>query len=291
MSKVADQNARNRSDKVSEVLRTTEARNLIKQRFYQWALDSADGNAKRIGWDDVALALETETGVSIPSETLRQNFHPANREKGRAPRQFKDLKRWRAIYDFLISDVVGFLRPIELERLPAPIVTAMIWNDFMGANNRDPSTALLRRFIGRFSNQWLADVPDGQILTLDINVSSETGAALVNGYEEKDELESEPFGPITYSGFLVSTASGFAIFVLRDPLQGTPKLLTLLQTHPSFNETADIMDIALFEYRGLVDAVIEKQTSLDPDLRDPSTFLSYALAGASASSNLFLTRC
>ena len=273
-------------------LQDPRARRLLKQRFYQWVLDQAKGNRNRLGWDAASDTLQKYTGVRIPAETLRQNFKPASSKSGKPPRHFNDVERWRAIFEFLTSDAVGYLEAEELTAACTPLACFRALHAFL---NTDPEVSdRPLALAGRFSNEWLSGPSSDLVLTIDIDEPLSGGVVPVTA-RMKWAVDMDGFNEpnqMTYCGAAVTAPSGFFVAVLRDDIGGQVVLYAVLQANPPpVDEGVEIQDIAVFAYNGLSTGALERIEHTVPDMTDAPGYTEYRLDGITDRHIMFLTRC
>lgn len=261
-------------------------RRMIKRRFFQWASDQAKG--KRIDWAAVSAALAQRTGVVIPKDSLRQNFQPSNRKQGKPPRDFREPERWAALYRFLISDAVGYLRPEELSQKMLPVAGLASLQDFLSSTQ----DALPKSLKGRFTSLLSEEQDAESTVTLDIDFPATSGVLRAALHEEIEPLENPDLGfTRIYDGALIGHPQ-FMVFVFRDRVTATPKLCLIGQTNPPMDQSETVENIALWAYEGISvnELKIAATTHEVEGQTDVSvSHMNYRFDGRMAT--YFLTRC
>ncbi len=264
-------------------------RRLIKQRFFQWALDQADGNQKRINWQKVSDVVAHHTGVRIAKETLRKNFRPASRQQNKPPNQFRDAKTWRALCAFLISDAVAYLHPSELPKGPFAFSAFAGLQAFVDPGGQ---SVLPRVLAGRFSNFWLEQDDGDSLITLDVLATEAPGPARVEMrvYSNDDFSEDDFQEHLTFSGGIAHQSGLWMLAILREVYSGRVRTLHLMQTHPALDRDTPVQDIALLSFEGLSLHPLERieVTDRDETLTDATPLIRHEFAETPRI--IFLTR-
>lgn len=253
---------------------------MIKQRFLQWALDQADGNLRRINWQKVSDVVAHHTGVGIKSETLRQNFRPANKKQNKPPHRFRDENVWRALYSFLISDAVAYLHPQELPKGPFVFFAFAGLQAFVDPGGH---SVLPENLAGRFSNFWLEVEESESYVTLDFLAADAPGPTRVEMrlYGDDDFSDDESREHLTFSGGAVHQSGRLIFAIVREIYSGQIMTLQLMQTYPALDRKLPVQDIAIFSFEGLSAYPLERIEVPDRDdtLSDAASLISHQFAG------------
>ncbi len=265
-------------------------RRLIKQRFYQWAIDQADGNAKRINWQRVSEAVSYYTGFTIAPETLRKNFRPASKKQNKPSNQFRNISAWQALYSFLISDAISYLSPKELAFQGWPFAAFATLQEYVDPGGRYVFPHVLA---GRFSNIWLDQIEQSVAMTIDFFGTEIPGPIRVEmrEYSNDEFLEDDSYGGLSFSGGVFHQERKFAFAILREVYSQQIKALLLMQTRPSLEEQVPVEDIAVLNFDGLSNEPLERIETFDleDELDEPIKKIAHKFS--IATNVIFLTRC
>lgn len=224
-------------------------RRLIKERFYQWAMDEAGGNSERPNWPRAAEAIERYTGFRIDHETLRKNFRASSKRQGRPPNQFRDKATWVALYRFLTSDAVAYLSPVELPTAPFTYAAFAGLQGFLDPLNE---SVFPHSLIGRFDNFSRGQEMGQPLVIVDFLGPAAAGPARVEVRELEDADEDEGACERTsFSGGVVHSARGYLAAFVREAVSKELRTLIVLQTRPSLTEERSVVDIAVLRVSGL----------------------------------------
>lgn len=253
------------------VLQTNEQ--LIKSRFYSWALASGSG------WQQCAENVARKTGVEIPIETFRQNFKPKSAKRGARPRRFGTMRYLRAIYDFVCAE--GYLSGYTLATPDDAFGTALALNDYIGAAGaRLQLEGCFRSEVdhglGSYTENFeLSIVPakQGSVPSVLITETTEVASSDV------------PVETVHRQGWMVSNADGMVLVFTRHAYEGA-ELYLLLQSSPTpWAETAPDV-LAMLRY----DAVSRIPLALGSTADQTSKTRALIPKNALERSTLILTR-
>lgn len=248
-------------------------RRLLKERFFRWIVDESPGS--QLLWQKAAERLCKITGLEVPAETLRQNFEPVSQDLGKPRREFKDPARWEALYRFLTSDEVNYLKAHEFwTEAPTHVTLALALADFMHGSSKQPGLALdaLR---GRFAGFTPGDIDDEEI-TFDFDFVTAEQHVEVTAHFVRP-ANDDPFREdrLTFEGCVAAQSSGFVLLLLKESYGRETRCYGLEQTAPAWNpEVKSYQATVWMEYGGTFEGALE---AISMPIKEDETATTYAL--------------
>lgn len=237
-------------------------RRILKNIFYQWVTDQAEG--ARENWPVVADTLHQVTGFRVSKERLRKNYKPKSKALKQPPSMFKDLETWAVLYRFLTCDAVNYLHASEL--VPAHANPARGMATLFHFLNDAAAIKFKTSWSGRYGAQL--DFDDTNVeMTLIVEASKESATpAIVFNREITGSEDAERF---QYLGTPIAQGR-FITFLALEIVTKTPLLLIVGQINT--DKASDRPEvIALWEYGGLSPEplqITQDVFEIDPDI-DP----------------------
>lgn len=217
------------------LLARTAVQQYLKKRFYDWAKERAGG--KRLNWPELSKEIKYRTGKLIPTNTLRVQYEPENRKKGKPPRQgFKNKQCWYTLFEFLICDAINFVQITELLNLDEPIGPfAELLNRF-GNQHIDA-----KPYHGRFNNLLNTEITSDDEIVLDIIKTNSKGIAKAIYQINTDIISGSATSSPIWKGIFINL--GVVAFILLR--RAADKSVKIIIIHATSSASEQINHLAL----------------------------------------------